>query len=243
MIRSILVLLFLALYAVFSLIALPVLALVGKINVNARSWAAYKIVTNAFRVIKFLSGAKVTLIGKENIPKGETVLYVGNHRSYYDIVLLYTIIPGLAGFMAKKEMEKAPILNIWMKYMNCLFLNRSDIREGLKTILEGIEKMKSGISMVIFPEGTRNKSESELDMLPFKEGSFKLAEKASSPIIPVALHNTNNCLEKNFPKIRKTNVVIEFGKPIYMDKLDKDEKKFLGVYTRNLIIDMLKERQ
>ena len=83
------------------------------------------------------------------------------------------------GFFAKKEMEKVPLLSTWMKRLHCLFLDRNDLKQGLKTILTAIEKVKSGISICIFPEGTRNKNEDELDMLPFHEGSFKIAAKAN----------------------------------------------------------------
>ena len=75
-----------------------------------------------------------------------------------------------------------------MKNLHCLFLDRKDIKQGLKTILEGIEKVKSGISICIFPEGTRNKVNDTF--LPFHEGSFKIAEKSGCPIIPMSIYNS-----------------------------------------------------
>lgn len=243
MIRLIMIIIFLIFYAIFSLIALPLLALLGRFKPQARDRAAFKVVTNAFRIILFLAGTRLNVIGKERIPKDSAVLYIGNHRGFFDIVILYTLVPGLTGFVAKQEIKKVPILKLWMMYMNCLFLNRGDIREGLKTILEGIEKMKTGISMCIFPEGTRSRGESETDMLPFKEGSFKLAEKTGCPIVPIAMRNTADCLEKQFPRIRRANVTVEFGEPIYMSGLEKEEKKFIGAYTRDRIIEMLKSEQ
>lgn len=243
MIRLIMIIIFLIFYAIFSLIALPLLALLGRFKPQVRDRAAFRIVTDAFRIILFLAGTRLNVIGKERIPKDSAVLYVGNHRGFFDTVILYTLVPKLTGFVAKQEIKKVPILNLWMEYMNCLFLNREDIREGLKTILAGIEKMKTGISMCIFPEGTRSRGDSETDMLPFKEGSFKLAEKSGCPIVPVALRNTADCLEKQFPRIRKANVTVEFGEPIYMSGLEKEEKKFIGAYTRDRIIEMLKSVQ
>ena len=74
--------------------------------------------------------------------------------------------------------------------LHCLFLDRQDIKAGMKTILTAIDKVKSGISICIFPEGTRNKGENELEMLPFHEGSFKIATKAGCPIIPIAISNS-----------------------------------------------------
>lgn len=92
--------------------------------------------------------------GSGNIPEDTAVLYVGNHRSYFDILAGYTTVPTLLGFVAKKEMEKIPLLRTWMVNVNCLFLDRKNIKEGLKTILQGIEKVKNGVSIWIFPEGT-----------------------------------------------------------------------------------------
>lgn len=99
-----------------------------------------------------LAGVTYEVQGLENIPSDRAVLYVGNHRSYFDILVGYVTVPGLTGFVAKKEMLKIPLLRTWMQRVNCLFLDRVDIKEGLKTILEGIEKVKSGVSIWIFPE-------------------------------------------------------------------------------------------
>ena len=87
------------------------------------------------------------------------VLYVGNHQSYFDILVGYTTVPTLLGFVAKKEMERYIFLRDWMRNVNCLFLDRTDIKAGMKTILDGIQKIKAGISVWIFPEGTRNINE------------------------------------------------------------------------------------
>lgn len=132
-------------------------------------------------MILFLAGTKLTVIGEENVPKDQPVLYIGNHRSYFDIVITYARCPRLTGYVAKSEMLKVPLLRTWMKRLYCLFLDRSDIKQGLQTILTGIAQIKDGVSMCIFPEGTRNTNASELDLLPFHEGSLKMAEKTGCP--------------------------------------------------------------
>ena len=121
-----------------------------------------------------------------------------------------------------------------MRYLYCLFLNRSDAREGLKTILTAIEYVKKGISICIFPEGTRNDGE-ELSMLPFKEGSFKIATKTGCPIVPVSINNSAEIFENHVPALRKTHVVIEYGKPIYPKELAKEELKNIGAHCQNII--------
>ena len=238
MIRFILVASFVILFLIATILVQIIEYIIGKFNPNLRNKSSLAIIQWAFRVVLFLSGTKLTVIGKENIPD-EPVLYVGNHRSFYDIVIGYSLVPNLTGFIAKKEMEKIPLLSHWMRLVNCLFLDRNNIKEGLKTILEGIEKVKQGISIWIFPEGTRNTG-SELELMPFKEGSLKIAEKSGCPIIPVAMKGTADIFENQFPKIRKRHVTVTFGEPIKIKKLEKEQKKFLGAYTQSIIEEMLK---
>ena len=82
----------------------------------------------------------VTVKGLDNIPKDRPVLYVGNHRGFFDCVVGYTTVPGRVGFVAKKELTKYPFLPDWMLLLNCLFLDRKDMKQSLRTILEAIAK-------------------------------------------------------------------------------------------------------
>lgn len=237
MIRIILVVLFVLLYL---LIGIPVLAvewIIGKFRPYAADISQLRMVQWAFKVILFLSGTKLTVIGEENVPADEPVLYIGNHRSFFDIVITYARCPRLTGYISKLSMKKVPLLSIWMTRLHCLFLDREDIREGLKTILAGIDNIKSGISMCIFPEGTRNKTDELL--LPFKEGSFKMAEKSGCAIIPMALTNSAEIFENHFPFIKSTHVILEYGKPIYPNDLDKETKKKIGAHCHGIIEEML----
>ena len=171
------------------------------------------------------------------------MLYIGNHRSFFDIVITYARCPRLTGYVAKDSMKKVPLLSVWMERLYCLFLNRTDIKKGLKTILTGIEQIKNGISMCIFPEGTRNKGDDETKLLPFKEGSFKMAEKTGCPIILMSMNNTSAILEEHFPFIRSTHVVLEYSKPIYPKELSKEERKFLGAYCEKQLTEMVTRNQ
>ena len=228
----------------FLILSIPILLIewiIGKFSPRTKEISSLRIVQGVFKFILWEAGTKVTIIGEENVPKDTPVLYIGNHRSYFDILLTYSRCPIRTGYVAKKEMESIPLLSIWMRYLHCLFLDRKNIKEGMKTILLAIEEMKTGISICIFPEGTRNRNESELDLLPFHEGSFKIATKAGCPIVPIAIHNSAGIFEAQFPKMRPAKVIVEYGEPIYPDKLDKEEKKHIGAYTQNVILEMLKE--
>ena len=137
---------------------------------------------------------------------------------------------------------KVPVLGLWMKRLHCLFIDRDDIKQGLKVILEAIDQVKNGISVCVFPEGTRCKNKDDLtDVLPFKEGTFKIATKSKCKIVPMAIVGTNEIFEDQFPWVKKRHVTIKSCTPIDPASLSKDEQKHIGVYCRNVIVDMLKE--
>lgn len=239
MIRLICVAIFLVLFLIVSIPMFFVEWMIGKFNQRARDYSSLRIVQWAFRCILKISGVKITVIGEERVPD-EVALFIGNHRSLFDTVITYARCKRLTGFVAKDSMEKVPLLRVWMRYLYCLFLNRENPREGLKVILQAIEYVKEGISIFIFPEGTRNKGE-ELDLLPFKGGALKIATKTGCPIIPISINNAAEILESHFPKIRKTHVVIEYGEPIYPDKLDKEDLKHIDEYCQRIIEETLRK--
>lgn len=200
-------------FLVFSIPILIAEKSIGKTDPEKKGRQSLAIVRFMFRLILKVAGIHITVKGMENIPADTPVLYVGNHRSYFDILVGYTTVPTPLGFMAKKEMESLPLLSNWMRNVNCLFLDRENIREGLRAILDGVEKVKNGISIWIFPEGTRNDAADYLDLMPFKEGSLKIAEKAGCPVVPVAITGTAEAFESHYPRITSSQVTIEFGEP------------------------------
>lgn len=241
MIRLLLVIIFVVLYLLIGIPILGITWLIGRANRHAQDIICLRLVQVAFKIILFLSGTNVTVKGAENVPKDQAVLYIGNHRSYFDILLTYSRCPGLTGYVSKDVLNKVPLLNLWMKRLYCLFLDRSDMKKGLQMILTGIDQIKHGISMCIFPEGTRNTTEETL--LPFKEGSMKMAEKTGCLIIPMAITNSANIMENHMPWIKAAHVTLQYGKPIDPKDLTKEQKKFLGAYTREIILDMLDQER
>ncbi len=233
MIRFILVLLFVFLFLILSMPLMLAEWIIGKFNPQLRDKSSLAIVNWAFRGVIRISGTKVIVKGEENVPRDTAVLYVGNHRSYFDIILTYVRVPRPTGYVAKLEMLRYPLLNVWMHFLHCLFLDRKDIKKGLKTILKGVEKAKSGISICIFPEGTRNGTDQ--DFLPFHEGSFKIAEKADVPVLPITMVGTNGIFEDHMPRIKRQTVIIEYGKPFHIKDLDKDTRKNLSAYVQGIM--------
>ncbi len=241
MIRLILVVGFLFFFFVLSYPYLMFQSHLAKKDIERRDRESFETVKKVLNVVRILSGVKMEVKGLENIPNDTAVLYVGNHRSYYDIVTAYTTVPKPMGFVAKIELDSFPILRTWMKNVNCLFLDRDDIKQGLRTIMAGAEQVKRGVSVWIFPEGTRDESEDLRELLPFKEGSLKIAQRANCPVVPVAMTGTRDAFENHFPWVRPAKVTIEFGTPFYLNDLDPDDKKHPGAYTARVITKMLDE--
>ncbi len=235
MIRLILVAVFVVLFLICSIPLLIAEWIIGKYNMDLKNKSSLAIVNWAFRIVLFLSGADVTVRGLENVPRDEPVLYIGNHRSYFDIIITYVRVPRPTGYIAKKEMLKWPLLVNWMKNLHCLFLNRDDVKQGLKIILTAIDKVKSGISICIFPEGTRNRVNHTF--MEFHEGSFKIASKTGCPIVPMTIYNSADIFEDHLPKIKKAHVILEYGKPFYVKDLAKEDQKKVGAYTQKIIQD------
>ena len=233
--RLILVAVFLVLFLVLGIPLLLIEWVIGKFNQRAKDISSLRIVQWAFKMILFLAGTKVVIKGEENVPKNEPVLYVGNHRSYFDIVITYSRVPDLTGYIAKKEMLRWPLLVNWMKNLHCLFLDRQDVKQGLKTILTAIDKVKAGISICIFPEGTRNRVNDTF--MEFHEGSFKVASKSGCAVVPMVIYNSAAIFEDHIPWIRKTTVIVEYGKPFYIKDLPKETQKRVGAYSRDLIME------
>ncbi|SFG39983.1 lysophospholipid acyltransferase family protein [Oribacterium sp. WCC10] len=195
------------------------------------------------RILK-VSGVTYEVEGMENltnIPREEGVMFVGNHRSYYDVLIAYSILDRPTGFIAKIEMQKIKPLARWMEYGSCLMIDRDNLKQSLKVIITAVKYVKSGISIWIYPEGTRSESENEEDMLPFKEGSFKIAEKTDCWIVPVSMIHTRDILEAHFPFIKPKHVKVRVGSPIRMSELSDDVKKHVGAYTRDAVIEGIRE--
>lgn len=233
----------LILYVIISLLSIPmylVEAILRLVNERAAARLAQIIVKGAFNLVMLVSGCQKTILGLENIPSDTPVMYAANHRSFYDIILAYATVPNQTAFISKKEIKKMPCVAQWMYFLNCLFMDRGDVKQNLNIILEAISLVKNGYSIYIAPEGTRNATDT---LLEFKEGSMKIATKGKCPIVPVCLCNTENIFENNLPWIKSGKILIEYGKPIYPDELDKETKKHLGAYVREQIDSMYKENQ
>ena len=239
MLRTSLCLLAVILYLIVFIPMLGILWLIGRKYPRFSDIVSLRMVQGIFKIILFLAGTRLTVIGRENIPEHEAVLYICNHNSIFDTVINYSLFPDVTGIVAKIEMARVPLLSIWMRRLHCLFLDRANLRQGVATINEATENVKAGISMCIFPEGTFSQGESELEMLPFHEGSFNVARRSGCKIVPIAITGSAEIFEKNYPHVKRRQVTVEYGEAIIPAELGKEERKRLGAYTREKIYEML----
>ncbi len=241
MLRSLVSIVFAVLFLILTLPVLGIVSLIHRKDAEKAGRISRAIISWAFRVLCVLAGIRITAIGQENIPDDRGAVFIGNHRSIYDVIMTYPYMKTMGGYIAKDSMEKIPIFSIWMRYIYCFFLNRTDLKQGMQVILDAIAQVRSGKFVFIFPEGTRNKAETDTPLLEFHEGSFRVATKSGAPIIPVSICNSVNIFERHFPWLKTTHVIIEFGKPIDPTSLSREEKKHIGEYTREIMTQTIKK--
>jgi len=166
------------------------------------------------------SGAQVKVHGAENLPKQGAVVFISNHQGNFDIPILISSVNYPKGFIAKVETLKIPIVRTWMKHLHCVFMDRSTLKGSAGAIIEGINLLKKGYSLIIFPEGTRSKGNT---MGEFKSASFKLATKPKVPIIPITISGSYKLMEQNNNNmIRPAQVNLYIHKAIETKDLSKE---------------------
>ena len=184
--------------------------------------------------------------GKNNIPN-IPVLYICNHASMLDSFILFTSVDEPIGCVVADEpvWRSMPIVSDWAKLTKCVYINREENREGIKSINEAANNILNGQSMAIFPEGDLTwVKDPNAVISDFRNGALKIAYKAKCPIVPLVIKNSKGTYEGFQPigKINSKNVEVEFLPPIY-DHIENPKLKTveLGGYIRNKMIESINE--
>jgi 1-acyl-sn-glycerol-3-phosphate acyltransferase len=203
---------------------------IGKKSPKQAEIYAFKKSQNIAKYVLKITKTNMEVSGTENIPEGNCV-FIANHQAIFDGFALLAYIDKPFGFIAKKEIQKIPLVSSWMKSIGSIYINRQSPRESIKAIQQGVEKINAGHSMMIFPEGTRSLKSK---MNSFKKGSMKLAVKSKVPIVPITIDGSYNVLEVG-KKVTGNKVKMVIHKPIYVDSLSKEEEQDLAEYVQNII--------
>ncbi|MGL4736722.1 MAG: lysophospholipid acyltransferase family protein [Cellulosilyticaceae bacterium] len=199
--------------------------------------AVYKCMRELSNNMLKAADTQIIIKGKENLPKEGPVVYMGTHKSLFDSPLMAHLIDEPIIFIGKEETKKMPVISKWFDAMGCIYLDRDDMKKQLQSILQGIEELKEGQSIVIFPEGTRSKGR---EVGSFKAGSFKLATKANVPIVPIAFQDTFKILEET-GRVEKATIYVNIGEPIDVPNLPKEKVKTLPQDVEQIIKDLIQE--
>ena len=192
------------------------------------------------KVILWIFGVTVNVKGSENVDSEVPRVYVTNHQSYFDIFALFAYLPVNFRFVLKQELMKIPLFGFAIKSAGHVALDRTDPRKAVKSMDEAAEKMKRGISMLIFPEGTRSK---DGRLQPFKNGGFRLALKAGSDIVPVAIINSRHIMPKGSLRINKGAFGLNIGKPISIEDYSKKDVDRLMKVVRDAIMSQMGDEE
>ena len=188
--------LFTALTWVFSMISAR---LAGKAAV---SWA---------KVMQWCTPSPVKLVGRENIVDGQSYVVMANHQGAYDILAMYGSLPIDFRWVMKKELRDVPLLGFACELCGHIFIDRSSARASYQSIQKAKETLTDGVSVVIFPEGTRSGSRA---MRPFKHGGFKMAYDLELPILPVSIKDTYKVMPGGLHTLLPGRITLTIHEPI-----------------------------
>jgi len=200
---------------VFMIILLPAILLPSFISLRASviSFAAVRLWAYIFT---FLTGVRVKFTGKENLQKDKAHILVSNHTSFLDVVSLVMLFNRPIRPLGKVELLKIPVFG-WIVSRLTVVVDRSSRESRNKSVERLVELTRNSISILIFPEGTMNRTSSPL--LRFHSGAFRIAQESKVPIIPIAIANAGNLLPPRGFKMRPGTIRVSIGKEIDPDKM------------------------
>lgn len=192
-----------------------------------------------FIVLRANKGGNVTIevYGQENLPDKKGFMFFPNHQGLYDVLAIVEACPIPFSVVAKKEIKDIQFLKQVIACMKGYLMDRDDIRQSMKIIMNVADEVKKGRNYVIFPEGTRSKEGNQVQS--FKAGSFKAATKAECPIVPVALINSFKPFDTN--TISPVTVQVHFLPPLLYDEYKNMKTKEIADKVQKQIQQVILE--
>ena len=167
-----------------------------------------------------LTGVRVNVTGRELLDPNQPYVFVANHWSYLDAAPLFAYTGRRMGMVAKKELLKAPLLGYGMGFVNVIAIDRSNRERAVETLKIATERLRSGISFGVCPEGTRARTG---EMLPFKKGAFHMAVQAGVPVVPIALKNSDKLMGRGTGEAWPGTIEMVMLPPVETSRVSDDQ--------------------
>lgn len=185
------------------------------------------------RGVLAIAGVRLVVEGAARIPTDRSVIFMGNHQGNFDIPALFQAVPIRFNWLAKEELFRIPVFGASMRSAGYVPVNRGDGRESLKSIDHAASLVRNGVSIAVFPEGTRS---ADGKLLPFKRGGFMLAARAGVPIVPFTITGSR---EVNPPggllRLRPGVIRISFSQPVPVNGRSAADQSLLMENVRRAI--------
>ncbi|TFH01697.1 MAG: 1-acyl-sn-glycerol-3-phosphate acyltransferase [Calditrichales bacterium] len=194
------------------------------VNFSARFWT---------KSILFAAGAKLEIEGLEKLDLNHNYIFIGNHQSHFDVFAVFSILPVTVRFMAKKELFRIPIFGWALTSSGSIKIDRSNHEKSIKSMNEALKKIKQGVSVAIFPEGTRSE---DGKIGTFKKGGFVLAAKGGIPIVPFTISGSRFILRKHSLRVYPGKIKIIFSDPVQTENCSYQDRDKLSAKVRDIII-------
>jgi 1-acyl-sn-glycerol-3-phosphate acyltransferase len=216
------------------LIAAEILRIIGRPN---GAWRISNYVSLWWSKWNLLiAGAHVAVTGTCHVPDDQPALFVSNHLGAFDIPIVLAHCGRPLAFISKMELARVPLVGRWMVHMGCIFLDRADPRQARVVVERAVETLRTGKSLVIFPEGTRSDGPA---VRRFKTGAARMALRAEVPVVPVSLKDTYLLKPKGQQIITPAKVEMKICPEISVDTVKDSSAQELTRLIRIAILDPL----
>jgi 1-acyl-sn-glycerol-3-phosphate acyltransferase len=225
--------LFIAVWTILATLVIGVIVIIGSffsrngngLHLLARLWA---------NSILWVSRVRISVSGTERLDPQRSYIYMPNHQSNADIPLLLGRLPVQFRWLAKAELFKIPIFGRAMRGVGYISIDRSNRKSAFESLKRAADTIRSGTSVLIFPEGTRSR---DGRILPFKKGGFVLAVDAGVPIVPIIIRGTGSIIPKGRFMIHPAPITMQILDPVETGGYTRKTKDMLLARIRSILID------
>ncbi|NCP53462.1 MAG: 1-acyl-sn-glycerol-3-phosphate acyltransferase [Flavobacteriales bacterium] len=225
----------------YVLVALPIIIMFPLliISILKESWYPYffKLARFWAKFILIGMGFRVKIQSKQATRKDKSYMFIANHTSMADIMLMLILVKNPFVFVGKKELAKIPLFGFFYK-RTCILVDRSSAKSRQAVFLRAQRRLKSGLSICIFPEGGVPEEHILLD--EFKDGAFRLAINHKIPIVPITFLDSKKRFSYTFFSGGPGKMRVKIDEFLETEKLTIADTKMLNAKARDVILRQLK---